>query len=142
MKSVKGLKYDSIDNMPVAIFSKIMRTGDLSIIGEGSKAALEKAWIAIFDQYLEAFGLGDYEQYLKLQQEAVRYYEKAYCQGQMHMVTIAELKEREAELMLSVNDSLSLDKAAAVVSKFMGFRVNPNEISVKEFYTYLQLSNG
>ena len=60
----------------------------------------------------------------------------------MHLVTIAELKQREAELVISSNDSLSLEKAAAVVSKFMGFRVNPAEVSVKEFYTYLQLSSN
>ena len=128
--------------MPVAIFSKIMRTGNVSMIGKGSAAELEKAWIEIFDEYLEAFGLGEYEQYLKLQQEATRLYFKAYCQGQMHLVTIAELKQREAELVISSNDSLSLEKAAAVVSKFMGFRVNPAEVSVKEFYTYLQLSSN
>ena len=128
--------------MPVAIFSKVMRSGDLSLIGSAPAAELEKAWIKIFDEYLEAFGLGEYEQYLKLQQEATRLYFKAYCQGQMHLVTIAELKQREAELVISSNDSLSLEKAAAVVSKFMGFRVNPLEISVKEFYTYLQLSSN
>ena len=46
--------------MPVAIFSKVMRSGDLSLIGSAPAAELEKAWIKIFDEYLEAFGLGEY----------------------------------------------------------------------------------
>lgn len=135
MKYAKGLKYDSIDNMPIAVFSKIMRTGDFSEIGE-------QVWIKIFDEYIDAFGLGEYESYLRLQQEAVKNYFLAYCKGQMHLVTIAELKERQAEEMISETDSLSLEKAAAAVSKFMGFRVNVAEVSVKEFYTYIKLMNG
>lgn len=144
MKSKKGSHIDiskcNIDEFPVGLFHKILQTGDLGLLGGVRVKYREDAWANLFDGYIKSCGLSEtYKQYLELKSEAIDYYFKSFINGDKHFETMAEVKERQAEAIAAENQSADFDTLAASVSKFMGFRIDTMEVSIKEFYSYVEL---
>lgn len=129
----------TIDTMPVAVFHEIAATGNYSLMGAG---CTESDWAALFNSFLVRFEyLEDYAKIPKLKLEAAKLYASAYRTGSRSKITMAEIKEREIEMLLASQPGTGTDiwAIAAQVSKAMGFRVNPLEVSVAEFYSYIRL---
>lgn len=135
--------YNSIDNLPCYNFDKIISSGDYSFlfIGEPDKsvkpAELESVWENIYDEFIKEFGISEqYKLYLETMGLYVQHLDAAYNGGDKSQLTMAEVRKREAEGLLSKNDSkLSI---YSVVSKFMGFPCRAHELTVKEFYNHLR----
>ena len=140
---MKSKKIYSIDNMPIALFDSILKTGNYSLLEGVKESEKEKQWIKVFDEYLVEFGINEaYKKYLQLQSEAIDLYNDAYNKGQKYKATLAEVKTRQAEEALIDTKGGSFDLSVAMVSKFMGFRVDPKTTTVKEFYYYLKMANS
>ncbi len=82
----------------------------------------------------------DYARIPKLKKEAAKFYAAAYSGQGRHNLTLAEIKEKEIEAVLATEAGGVSDiwATAANVSKAMGFRINPAEVSVAEFYSYVK----
>jgi hypothetical protein len=134
--------YNSIENLPCAIFDKINQTSDYSllIINPNSKIRrknLEKVWAIIYNEFIATFGMADnFKIYLQRMGEYVQCLNNAYVNGDRSQITMAEVKKAQAEAMLNISEKKN---PYAIVSKYMGFRCLPNEVTVKEFYSYLSL---
>lgn len=136
---MKSKKDYSIANFPIGLFMQIMQTGNVSLIDAPARKQAD-VWAKIYDEYIEAYGISEsYQSYLDLKGTAIDLYFKAFCQGQKHFATLAEVKERQAEAVLMETTGQSFDVMLASVSKFMGFRVDPATTSVKEFFSYVEL---
>lgn len=137
--------YNSIDNCPILIFHKCLQ-GDISKLcykGKSHINSLNQSWQNIFNEYIKEFGLNPaYTRYLQKMQKACEYYEMAYVHGQKDQKTMAQITEREALIEMGEQGSDNFNKVVAWVSKEMGFPVNPQKISVREFYSYVDLANG
>ena len=134
--------YSSIDYLPVGIFNKILKTGEverLCYTGKVRTSRLEKAWNDIMIEFVDEFGIiEEYEQYLELMKEVCILYEKVYLEGDRTSRTLARHKEAEAAQILKGIPDVDFGSSLAKVSKKMGFRVDPNKTPVREFYGYLK----
>ena len=122
-----------------------METGEvdrLCISGKVRQTRLVRVWESILVDFVNEFDIADsYRRYLELMKKACILYKKAYCDGDKINWTLAKVKEAEAEEIMQSIPEPDFNKLLAQVSKFMGYRINPNEVTVKEFYGYLKLTN-
>lgn len=136
--------YSSIDNLPVYYFDQINKTGDYSLLVKTkskkiNQIELEKTWEKIYNEFIKEFGISEQLlKYIKLMKEAIQHYEDAYVNGNRVSLNFAKVAEFEAEQIFK-QASESPNNVYAIVSKGMGFRINPLEISTREFYNYLKL---
>lgn len=139
--------YRSIDELPVAIFDRINKSGDLQLLVIGKKKyttqQLEKCWEIIYDEFIQEFGISQqFITYLTKMRIAIGYYIKAYIEGDKPAINLARANVVEAEAIYKETNTTSNNNIYAIVSKYMGFRINPNEISTREFYNYLRLATN
>lgn len=139
--------YRSIDELPVAIFDRINKSGDLQLLVCGKKKystqQLEKCWEIIYDEFIQEFGISQqFITYLTKMRIAIGYYIKAYIEGDKPAINLARANVVEAEAIYKETNTTSNNNIYAIVSKYMGFRINPNEISTREFYNYLRLATN
>lgn len=127
--------FDSIDNLTCAVFDKINLTGDTSLLGCKDHV---KVWEKINDEFIDTFGIStEYKQYLSYMSQYVKLLNEAVNGKDRSKINLANKYKIEAEKCLK-NEVSTIDKYA-IVSKYMGFRVNPNEYTVKEFYSIIKM---
>lgn len=137
--------YDSISDCPAWIFYQLLQGGDLRLLLVSGRFRAEKAAAAydcLMTEYVAEFGLPiSYKLRLQKQLDAVRHYAKA-ANGVKSALIHAKIAEVEAEKLAGEGgESVSFSLLAASVAKFMQFRL-PENISVREFYSYIKLKNG
>lgn len=135
--------YDSIDNLPVYLFDKINKTGNLLLLNKGSlkhsQKQLETAWTKINNEYINKFGISEtFEQWLLKQTEIVEHYRKAYCEGQRHELNFAKIKEIECAQLLE-KENTDFNELVSIASKYMNRRIDTKKETVTEFYSILKL---
>jgi len=151
--SKKGKKYyDSINNLPVFLFDTINKTSDFTYLMIDPDQAIPKnvnlfnVWADIYDEFIDEFGNNEkFEDWIRTRKRAVKLMREAYIDGKEYLITIAEATWREADMMMEAIEGGGLTKTSAIISKYMGFRINPMEITTAEFYSYFYLaqkSNG
>ena len=136
---LKKNRYTGIEDMPVSVFHEIAATGRWELIGKGCG---ENDWARIFDSFLVRFGyLEDYARIPRLKLEAAKHWAIGYTGGPKWHFTMAQVKEQEIQMIIASEQGGSSDiwAAAATLSKEMGFRINPTEVSVAEFYSYIRV---
>jgi len=70
-------------------------------------------------------------------------YSKAYNDGKKTYITKAKILEFKAKLELHSEESERFSVTLAQISKAMGFKVDQNTTTVREFYSYIEyLKNG
>jgi hypothetical protein len=134
--------YRDIANCPMVAFRKALK-GDYKAMKKGifsTKKGCYKAFVAVFDEADKLFSLSEnYRKYLHLRVIACNMYLKA-VNGQTHYFTRAKIKEAEAESFLLGGDEAKFEHTCAMLSKKMGYPVRVNEVTVSEFYSYMELS--
>ena len=137
--------YKSIDELPIWNFEKINKTSDLGYLYSEYQEKpkidnLDDVWEAIYNEFIKEFGLSQYFlDWLNLRLQALELYREAYVEGEKYKRVLAKVKEAEADELMSSNSTQD-NNVYAIVSKSMGFRVDPKQVSVKEFYQYLKLA--
>ena len=135
--------HSSIRTLPISSFRQIIKTGHLSPLtmqGTPTDAELGRAWLDLYDEYLAEFGLPEqYQAYLEEMAKAVKYYAESLKPGQRHLKTLARVHEGRAKsLEVAEEGNEDFAKTVGGVSKFMGFRVDPEKVSVYEFLGYVE----
>lgn len=138
--TIKPTYHKSIHTLPIGFFMKVMETGDLKhliIRGKVSPRKLQKAWTDIMNEKIKEFGVPDnYKKYLDLMSRACRYRANALDPNRRYEKAYAKIAEEEAK-GLDSNQSVKFSSQISALSAKMGFRVNPNEVTVFEYYSYL-----
>ena len=141
--------YKSIDDLPIWNFDILCKTKDYQYLLHDEFAEppegidLEDLWARIYDEYLEVYGLGeDYKEWCKLMRKSSTAYGDAYLSGKMYRITHAEIFRNMADKLISNVEAGDLSVTCASLSKYNGFRINPTEISVREFNAYLQVAKN
>jgi hypothetical protein len=96
-------------------------------------------WQNLYDQYIKKYGLGKlYKRLLNVMKE------KAVCELEFvssrdrFKLTEIEIKEAELKSMIDNNGKgMTIEETLIYLGKWLGYRLNPKEINVVEYFTIL-----
>ena len=134
--------YESIDEMPIYNWFKCVELKDYSYCAKDRvKCDLEACQIAfseLYAEYVDTFGISQQLQdILGLQNEIDILKIDMVLTNDRGYLTFIELKELELADKLNVKQSKT-NTAKVAIEKYLGFRLNEKEVTVKEYYEYLQ----
>ena len=134
--------YESIDEMPIYNWFKCVELKDYSYCAKDRvKADLEACQIKfseLYAEYIDTFGISQQlNDILSLQNEILVLKIDLTLTKDNGIKTFIELKELELADKLNVKQSKT-NTAKVAIEKYLGFRINEKEVTVKEYYDYLQ----
>jgi len=142
----KAKYHCSINTCTIGIFQSILKGGDpkqLVISGRVRNNKIVEAWGNIYDEYLKLYGIPkSYVQYCEKKVQAGEAFLESMQKGNEWKRAIYNLINIEAESLISNEQSEEFEKVLAYVSKQIGFRIDPNTMTVREFYGYLKLAQN
>lgn len=98
-----------------------------------------KAWERIYDQYIQKYGLSKlYKKLLNLMREKALLECTFVMTRDRFKLTQIELKEAELRGAMANNgNGMTIEEALVYLSKWIGYRLNPKEITVVEYFNIL-----
>ena len=132
------MKYNSIENIPIWNYNKILETGDFE------KYEVDpESWEKIEEEFFNQIGYSEkYFEILRLKVDLAKTKVIYYKSDNRALKTLIEVKKAKLQQAVSVEVGSTFDLMTAQVSKFMGFRIDVKEVSVLEFYNYLKLAQN
>lgn len=138
--------WESIEDMPIYNWNKCLN-GQLEYVHK--KHLLtdknEKAFEKIYDEFISFRGTSKYEQKLFTAMKRKVMLECDYLRtGNRMNVTLIEIEEQKIEAIKkeqSESDGgggFSIEKSLIILSKWLGYRIDWKEVSVKEFYLIIE----
>lgn len=132
--------HDNIETMPAYNYLKVI-DGDFCYLikKNGFFGDIAKAYDNIQSQIVERFGFSDtFSEILQLQREICELKCEVALTGDRFHNTFIRIKESELEKLTEIK-SLSNEELKIILEKWLGFKLNLQEISVVEWYTYLKI---
>lgn len=132
--------YSNLENLPIWNWWKIHETKDFKYLLKDKKK-LTKHAPAIFDglhsDFIRIFGVSDsYKKYLEKLIEIEVTEIDMVVNKDRSLETFIDIMKIELDEIAPKDDSNYMENAIAV-EKFMGFKMNPKEMSVFEYYSYI-----
>jgi len=134
--------YNSIEEMPVYNWFKCIDLKDYSYCAiDKINVDLEKckeAFSNLYNEFLDTFGINEsLKQVIELQNEiTILKIDKVLTENNS-LQTFIELKQIELDELINVK-SEKTKTYKVEIEKFLGFRLNEKEVTVKEYYEYLE----
>lgn len=139
----KAKYYVSIHDCTISVFNIILKTKDYSKVCYEGKLKEDEAfetWIKIYSEFIKEFGTPDeYKEYIQIRKKWAAEQVNIWIKGQEYRKSIAEMYRRQYEAIMLTPDEDNFSKTIGIVSKEMGFRVDPTVVTVYEFYGYKNL---
>ena len=134
--------WESIDEMPLHNWIKC-NDGKINFIRKKEvkdEGKDEEKWNDIFDQYIQRYGLSEmYLRLLKVLKEKALLELDYVKNGEKFKITLINIQENKLQSMISNNgNGLSINEALIHISKWVGYRLNPMEITVVEYFNILK----
>jgi len=139
--------YDSIEELPIWNWMQIQKTADLSYMYKLKdyrkmplpKANMEELWMVLYNEYIKEFGLNEqYEKYLQRKKKiAIMKCDHIITDDNIHKTLIKIEEVKLADMMDKRQLSKFID-VMAILEKFLGFQMDPKQISVLKYYSYLR----
>ena len=137
--------YTTIEDMPIYNWFKVNSTGDLRfvLIKHRTKYDTIKAkesFESLYSEYIDVFGISD--SYVKVLELKARIAElridKAITEDSFiqNFINMAEMDLKD---LYSQTNKTNTNEVKVHLEKYLGFRLNEKEVSVKEYYTYLNV---
>ena len=124
--------------MPLYNWDKCL-SGELKFVRKGTIGNDKndnENWIKIYDQYLVEFGLNKmHKKVLNALKEKALFECDYVITGDKFKLTLIEMSESKLKQMIEVNKvGVTTEQTMIYVSKWIGYRINPREITVKEYF--------
>ena len=147
--------YQSIDTLPIYYWHKIHESGNPAFLIIAENIHIERqmpgffkmhilshAWAKIYDEMIGRFGFSEeFLEVFRKEKEIAIMKGQMIISGDMTKKTFIEIAEIELGTIRANIDKFSgkvtFEEAKAFVESRMGFRINPFECSVAEYYGYL-----
>ena len=138
--------YTDISDFPIYNWFKCIDTKDYSWCmverKECAKKELQECELAFSDmyaQYLDTFGVSDELQaILRLQSQITVHKIDYVLTGDATNEVFIDIKEIELAKLMEVKE-VKGNSAKVAIEKYLGFRLNEKEVSVKEYYEYINV---
>ncbi len=140
--------YNTIDELPIGVFQKVLKDGDLKQMlskGKFKKKHLEqlkKAWIDCYNQYLQTFGLNKmYLLVLEQEEKIAKLICDRWIKDLKHLNGVIKHEEQVLKEMLlpTKGEKKSFEEDLAIIQKHNGFAIDQKTTSVKMFFTYVKM---
>lgn len=97
---------------------------------------LEEAWCKVNDEYIEKYGLGDIHMRMlkKMKERALLQLDYVKSRDRFKLTEIMLAEADLKSMMSNRGESIGIREALVHLSKYMGYRLNPKEITVSEFF--------
>lgn len=141
--NTQDVYWDSIEDLPLYNWIKCNNNDYLYTRkdpkGKKNKSDLEQ-WVKLYDQYLEHFGLNErYEKYLEAQRKkALLQADYVITKNNFKKTQIAIQDAKLKNLELYFGDGQEIEVILIWLGKFIGYKINTKETSVKEYFTLLE----
>ena len=135
--------YTTIEDMPVYNWVKINEKNDLSfmLIGSTKKIdnkKLREGFEVLKDEYIDTFGISEsYKKILEAKIEIAKLQIDMSLNNDNFLQNFIDMRLSDIEQQLVKTENSSHLKTKMNLEKYLGFRINEKEISVKEYYSYL-----
>jgi hypothetical protein len=109
-------------------------------IGTESETEIDSdAWANLYDKYIKKFGLGKlYKRMLSVMREKALIECDFTINRDRFKLTQIEIKEAELNSMLNNRgQGMTIEQTLIYLGKWLGYRLNPKEINVIEYYNIL-----
>jgi hypothetical protein len=145
--------YSSIEDLPVWNFKKVQQTGDYRYLlklddygcmpgAKHIRVELNALWDTLIEQFIGRFDLPQLEKRILNKRLQVNHLVLDYIiEENKGLLTQIKLRQRELQHLLhqrSAEDQ-DLDTQAALLESHFGVTINLKQMSVKRFYTYIEL---
>lgn len=99
----------------------------------------EEIWEALYDQYIQKYGLSKlYKKMIAIMKEKALLECTFVMTRDRFKLTQIEIKEEELRSAMANNgNGMTIDQALIYLSKWIGYRLNPKEITVVEYFNIL-----
>ena len=140
--------YNSIEELPIGNFQKVMKNGDLKqMIVKGTFKKkhiqqLENAWINCYNQYLQTFGLNKmYVLVLDQEEKIAKLICDRWIKDLKHLNGVIKHEEQVLKQMIlpTKGEKKSFEEDLAIIQKHNGFVIDQKTTSVKMFFTYVKM---
>ena len=130
------------DTLPMSAYRKILKTGDLSILGEASPDELKNRWADISDSITEIIGVNDsYIQLIDLKCQIIilkEYYKES---GDRFALTQIDIAQRQLAEISTIKQTGSFETEYMSVCKNLGFQLDLDKTTVKQYFSAIKMLN-
>lgn len=132
-----------IDEFPLFNWMKC-NDGDMRytrlILTEGTEAQDQEAWLNLYDQYIKKYGLAKLHKRMLevMKQKATLECEFVMTKDRFKLNLIEIEEQRLKDMMANAGEGMKIEDSLVHLSKWAGYRLNPKEISVVEYFNILK----
>ncbi len=140
--SMHVVYWESIKDMPLKNWIKCS-DGEVQYVCKSGTTSLELCmdqWSKLYDEYLSFFGLGDrYEKYLNTQKDLAVLQAEYVIKKEKFTLTLIEIQKATLKNLENYfGNGQQIEVILLWLGKFMGFRIDPEKVSVMEYFTMLE----
>lgn len=133
--------HESIYELPIILFNKCIKENSLRFLiisGSYTEDELLEKWENIHKELIETFGVPyEYGVYLRLMKMRAKELKRVWINGEKYRESFAELyRQRALEFIKS--EEVDFFSNMSELSRAVGFRLNPNEVTVGEYFGYVR----
>lgn len=146
-KSESRKIYNSLNNLPIGLFFRILETANLELLiikGKFEAQDLEETWKELYLDYQNKFGRNtEFDEFVSnLKNLIILEIDYALTKNRVLLNDIEILKidieEYQKSLESEKQDNL---KVVALIEKYLGFSIDLETCSVTRFYKYIEILN-
>ena len=137
--------YTTIEDMPIYNWFKVNSTGDLRFVLTKHRTKYDtikakQAFDSMYSEYIDVFGIGEtYERVLDLKCRIMELKLDKEITGDMFIQNFINMAQMDLNDLNNQTNKTNTNEVKVHLEKYLGFRLNEKEISVKEYYTYLNV---
>lgn len=140
--------FSSIDDLPQWNWTMVHKTGNLAYIKklnnyrkikEDNSLVLEQLWLAIYDEYLEEFGLSkEYKELLEKKKEIARLKNEFIMTDDRALLNFIKIEELELEATFDKTEGMSFESVVVGIERVQKIHIDIKKITVFEYNNYLR----
>ena len=139
--------YKSFEDIPAFNFMKFMETQEQKllypeVISEEEIVEVDvlESWEKIFQEYIIFMGIGEgYERIMRIENKIARLIIQRWVHGKKHLQTQINIERTRLNELKKGNDSSDVYEESAVISKYMGFKIDLKTTNAKEFFSFVKM---
>ena len=130
------------DTLPMSAYRRILKTGDLSILGEASPEELKDRWAEISDSITAIIGVNEsYIQLIDLKCQIIILKEYFKETGDRFALTQMDIAQRQLAELSTIKPTGSFETEYMSVCKNLGFQLDLDKTTVKQYFSAIKMMN-